>query len=125
MSKLVDKRVIATWLLVSLAAGCARAGDRSEPVTTAGNVSIPVHADKRGAQGYQPNPIVVTAGATVTWTNHDSIWHTVTSDDENLFGSEPIPARGTFTHTFTTPGTFPYHCAIPGHQMTGVVVVEP
>lgn len=125
LSKLVDRRLIVTWLLVSLAAGCERAGDRSDPVVPPGNVSIPVHADKRGPQGYRPNPIVVKAGAAVTWTNHDSIWHTVTSDEENLFGSEPIPAGGTFTHGFPAPGRFPYHCAIPGHQMTGVVMVEP
>lgn len=125
MSKLADKRLIVACLLVSLVAGCERAGDRSEPVTTAGNVSIPVHADKRGAQAYRPNPIVVKVGATVTWTNHDSIWHTVTSDEENLFGSEPIPAGGTFAHKFPAAGRFPYHCAIPGHQMTGVVMVEP
>lgn len=94
-------------------------------MTTAGNVSIPVNADKRGSQGYRPNPLVVTPGATVTWTNHDSIWHTVTSDQEGLFGSEPIPAGGTFAHTFAAPGTYPYHCAIPGHQMNGVVLVQP
>jgi plastocyanin len=88
-------------------------------------VSIPVNADKRGADAYRPNPLVVMQGATVTWTNHDTIWHTVTSDEVGLFGSEPIPAGGTFAYTFITLGTFAYHCAIPGHQMRGVVEVQP
>jgi plastocyanin len=105
--------------------GCERSGDRFEPVTIASSVSIPVNADKRGPQGYRPNPLVVTPGTTVTWTNHDTIWHTVTSDHEGPSSSEPIPAGGTFSHTFTAPGTYPYHCAIPGHQMSGRVVVEP
>jgi plastocyanin len=69
--------------------------------------------------------LVVTQGATVSWTNHDTIWHTVTSDEEGLFGSEPILAGGTFAYTFTTLGTFTYRCAIPGHQMRGVVEVGP
>jgi plastocyanin len=51
------------------------------------------------------------------------IWHTVTSDAEGAFASEPIPAGGTFAHTFTALGTFSYRCAIPGHQMRGVVEV--
>jgi plastocyanin len=69
--------------------------------------------------------LIVTQGATVTWTNYDSIWHTVTSDKDGLFGSEPIPAGGAFAYTFTTLGTFTYRCEIPGHQMRGVVQVQP
>jgi plastocyanin len=127
LSTTVDKRFLltVTYLFVSLVAGCERAGERSGPVATAGDVAIPVNAAMRGADGYRPHLLIVKQGVTVTWTNHDSIWHTVTSDAEGLFGSEPIPAGGAFSHTFAASGTFPYHCAIPGHDMTGIVVVEP
>lgn len=111
--------------MVTTLTGCDRVGERLEPVISSGEVSIPVNSDKRGPQGFRPNPLVVKASAAVTWTNHDTIWHTVTSDQGGMFGSEPIPAGGTFSHTFPTPGTYPYHCTIPGHQMTGSVVVEP
>jgi plastocyanin len=123
----LDKRLLTPYLfvIVGFAVGCDPSGEPTNPIIPAGDVSIPVSADKRGAGGYRPNPLVVKQGATVTWTNHDSIWHTVTSDVEGVFGSEPIPARGIFTHAFAESGTFPYHCAIPGHQMTGVVTVEP
>jgi plastocyanin len=36
--------------------------------------------------------------------------HTVTSDDGTTFDSGTIPVGGTFRHTFTRAGTFPYHC---------------
>lgn len=116
---------IRLWLFVSLLAACDRVGERPEPAISDGAVSISVSADKRGDKAYRPNVLIVKQGATVTWTNHDSIWHTVTSDAEGAFGSEPIPSGGAFAHTFSAPGSFPYRCAIPGHQMTGVVVVEP
>ena len=36
--------------------------------------------------------------------------HTITSDDGTTFDSGTIPVGGTFRHTFTRAGTFPYHC---------------
>ncbi len=71
---------------------------------------------------YHPNPITVTAGRSVTWTNNDSAPHTVTADDGS-FTSGTIASGGTFTHTFATMGTVAYHCTI--HQsMHGSVDVQ-
>jgi plastocyanin len=103
----LDKRLLLTLLSLIIVTGLDHVGGGSEPPSPIGDVSIPVNADTRGPQGYRPDPAVVTLGATVTWTNHDTVWHTVTSDTEQLFGSEPIPAGGGFAHTFSTAGTFP------------------
>jgi plastocyanin len=75
-----------------------------------------------GSAAYVPNPITVSTGTTVTWTNTDGIGHTVTSNS-SAFDSGVIPGGGKFSFTFQTAGTFAYHCSIhPG--MVGSVVVQ-
>jgi plastocyanin len=64
----------------------------------------------------------VTKGATVTWTNTDSAPHTVTADG-GAFSSATLADGSTFSHRFTTTGTFAYHCAIHP-SMTGTVIVS-
>jgi plastocyanin len=74
---------------------------------------------------FEPDPIEVDAGTTVTWTNEDDILHTVTSTktaparfDERLDG-----AGTTADVAFDEPGTFEYICAV--HDgMEGSVVVR-
>lgn len=71
---------------------------------------------------YTPSVISVTAGTTITWTNKDPVNHTVTSDT-GLFDGALSPNGGTFSHTFTTAGTYSYHCSIHTN-MTGTVKVN-
>ena len=71
--------------------------------------------------GFAPGTVMVKPGTTVTWTQQDKDQHTVTADDGS-FGSSPLTTGQTFTHTFTTPGTYHYHCAIHPF-MHGTVVV--
>jgi plastocyanin len=66
--------------------------------------------------------LTVSVGATVTWTNNDSVSHTVTSND-NLFNSGTLAKGATFQHTFNQKGTFAYHCSIHT-SMTAKVIVE-
>lgn len=71
---------------------------------------------------YEPNTIEVPVGTAVTWTNDDTLIHTVTSDD-GLFDSNSIDGEGTFSHTFDTPGTYPYSCMLHAGMRGTVVVV--
>jgi plastocyanin len=71
---------------------------------------------------FNPDKITVTAGTTITWTNKDGAVHTVTGDT-GLFDSGDIAANGTYTHKFSTAGTFLYHCKVHT-TMTGTVVVN-
>jgi plastocyanin len=66
--------------------------------------------------------LTVSKGTTVTWTNTDGAAHTVT-EDGGAFGSRTLARGGTFSHQFTTTGTFAYHCAIHP-SMIGVVTVS-
>jgi len=70
---------------------------------------------------FTPNVLEVTAGTKVTWTNNDSMGHTVVS--ANLFQSPTLNQGGEFSFTFTTPGTYNYNCSIHP-SMTGKVIVK-
>lgn len=78
-----------------------------------------------GAPGYKPDSIVVVIGVnnTVTWTNDDTgEVHTAVADNLN-FNSMNVQPGGSFTFTFTTPGTFTYHC-IYHSWMKGTIIVK-
>lgn len=71
---------------------------------------------------FDPATITVNAGTTIIWTNKDAIAHTVTSDTD-LFNSGNIGSNGTYSYTFSTAGSYPYHCSIHT-SMTATVVVK-
>jgi plastocyanin len=71
---------------------------------------------------FQPAHVRVAAGGTVTWENDDEEEHTVTAQDRS-YTSAGLDANETFSHTFTTPGTYTYFCALHPH-MTATVVVR-
>jgi plastocyanin len=70
---------------------------------------------------FGPAAITVKPGTTVTWTQQDEDQHTVTADDGS-FASSPLTTGQGYTHTFTDPGTYHYHCSIHPF-MHGTVVV--
>jgi plastocyanin len=86
-------------------------------------VNIPNGATGMGDAAYGANPLSVTAGTRVTWVNEDSMPHTATSDT-GIWDSGTLQPGDRFTHTFDTPGTYPYFCEIHGHaSMSGVIEV--
>ncbi len=72
---------------------------------------------------FSPANIVVDAGTTVRWTNHDGIGHTVTSDEGKELDSSLVEGGETFRHTFDAPGEYRYHCK-PHPNMRGLVTVR-
>jgi aldose sugar dehydrogenase len=76
---------------------------------------------------YQPNPVEVSVGDTVTWTNDDTQPHTVTSGQngqpDGRFDSSIMAPQQTFEHTFTEPGEYPYYCVLHPN-MIGTVSVS-
>jgi plastocyanin len=72
---------------------------------------------------FKPATITVKKGTTVTWTNEDSVEHTVTPDTEGDFEGSDLLAKGeTYSFTFDKVGTFSYHCK-PHPQMQAKVIV--
>ncbi len=77
---------------------------------------------------FSPSTVTVAPGEQVIW-NFASGPHTTTSDATSgpEIWDSGIQFSGTFSHTFTTPGTYPYHCSVHsfagGTMMNGVVQV--
>jgi plastocyanin len=63
------------------------------------------------SNSFDPNPIDVRVGDTVTWTNDHHVGHTVTSTSSD-FNSGDIQPGQSFRHTFDKSGTFDYYCII-------------
>ena len=72
---------------------------------------------------FSPANISVKVGDTVTWTNHDSIAHTVTeTDGQTGPKSDSIEPGKSFVYTFDKAGTYKYNCSVHP-SMTGTVTV--
>lgn len=72
---------------------------------------------------FQPSTINVQLLDTVVWTNNGDLPHTVTSDGgAGPLSSSTLNTGGTYSFTFTSEGTFDYHCTFHP-SMTGSVVV--
>jgi plastocyanin len=74
---------------------------------------------------FTPPQITVNKGDSVTWTNNDSMTHTVVDDLSNVGGpnSGDIAPGSSYSFTFTKTGSFQYHCSIHP-SMRGTIVVK-
>jgi amicyanin len=84
------------------------------PGATSNNVSI-------NNMQFSVGSLTVKAGTTVTWTNNETIVHTVTADNGS-FTSGDIKYGETYSRTFSTAGTFNYHCTYHPSMKAAVVV---
>lgn len=73
---------------------------------------------------FNPSPVNILVGEAITWDNHDTPPHTVTADDGS-FDSGNINNGGTYTRTFSAPGTIPYHCDLHPTMLGTIVVSDP
>jgi len=73
---------------------------------------------------YYPQNVTVVIGVnnTVVWVSHSLAYDTVTGAN-GTFSSGQIAPGGTYSYTFTDPGTYTYRC-IYHPWMTGTVVVK-
>jgi plastocyanin len=94
----------------------------SVPITEEGKVVSIV--GNSGSNSYNPNPIEIKVGDTVTWINNDSSPHTVTSSSSNdsSFDSGVLRRGEAFSFTFDKEGEYPYFCTLHT-SMVGTVVV--
>ena len=107
------------------------AGCSQQQAVPAASQNSPQQSAAVSAQGqinisnysFNPATLTVKSGTTVTWTNNDPVAHKVVSDSP-AFSSDNIPQGGTYSFTFSTAGTYAYHCQIHP-SMTGTIVVSP
>ena len=74
---------------------------------------------------FTPSSVTAKVGTAVTWTNKDSVAHTIITDTSTVDGpnSDSVAAGGHYTFTFKKAGTYTYHCSIHP-KMTGTVIVN-
>ncbi|MFI5225180.1 MAG: cupredoxin domain-containing protein [Candidatus Limnocylindrales bacterium] len=115
------RHVIGFIAVVALAVGACSSSSSAPPPAAPAGAGGGSGAVTIADFAFSPSTITIAAGSTVTWTNNDTTAHTVTLDDGSAT-SDDIAAGSTFQHTFTTAGTFTYHCKIHP-TMTATVVV--
>jgi plastocyanin len=112
---------LVVLVLGALFAACGGSDD-------GGSASNDTETTKAGAAGptiqlkdlkFDPDELTIEKGQTVTWEWKESVLHNVTGDG---FKSEN-ESDGTFTHTFTKPGTYDYQCTLHS-GMKGKVTVS-
>lgn len=85
---------------------CSKSSGYGNNNNTSSNPSVSI---KNSA--FSVGTLKISAGTTVKWTNNDAMNHTVTADDGS-FDSGNIAPGASYTKTFSTKGTFAYHCSI-------------
>ncbi len=75
---------------------------------------------------FSPTEYSVLRGTRITWTNRDTVPHTVTSAEAPVaFDSGTMTNGQTFSYTFDTPGTYNYTCSLHSLIMRGKIIVQP
>ena len=95
--------------------------------TTAGSVNAGATVEVSEFQ-FEPDPVTIAVGETVTWENVGSSRHTITAASDPsvdpAFKSPPVQPDSTYQQVFNEAGTFDYFCSIHPDRMQGVIVVE-
>jgi plastocyanin len=127
----VMRRIALASLALAMSlgvAGCSSSATNNQTPTVGTPPAAAASTASRSANvsiqnmAFGPDALSVPAGARVTWTNLDTVAHTVTFDSASISSSGTLANGASFSATFDSPGTFTYHCSIhPG--MTGTVTV--
>jgi Plastocyanin len=99
-------------LLVALVAAAACSSDDGDSgPTPEGDVTVENN-------DFDPATLQVAAGSSVAWAwASGASTHNVTFDDGEASGNR---SSGTYSRTFATAGTYPYHCTLHGTATSGM-----
>lgn len=79
---------------------------------------------------FSPMRVRVSRGTKVIWVNDEEIEHYVNTDSHPAHtyfpaqNSRLLKKGDTYSVTFESPGTYPYHCSAHAEAMTGEILVE-
>lgn len=81
--------------------------------------------EKDEKYSFSPATLSIKAGTQVKWVNTTDTPHTVTSDTAGAFtSSSTLTQNQTFTNTFTSAGSFAYHCSIHPYMKATITVTS-
>lgn len=127
-----------TLLFCIAAAGCggsstapSSGGNNNTGNTPPPNSSGSTSSITVGNNFFDPTSTTVPVNTKITWTwdacgsdgygGQTCTSHGIVFDDGASSGSQ---TQGTWNRTFTTAGTYKYHCSVHGAAMSGTVVVQ-
>jgi plastocyanin len=113
--------VAAAGLVVG-AAGCAGSEGGSSTTTTEARPPFEATVTIEDLR-FDPRQVEVAVGGSVTWVNDDVISHLIVSTTPNVIDSPLIGKAGSYTRSFSAPGTYRYYCNIH-NSLKGEVVVR-
>ena len=130
----MTRRNVCIALALVSAAACGGGGSSSGPPSqTPGNTTPPVGAVSVTNNAFDPTTKAVTSGTSVEWAwnsctgdpyggTQSCVSHNIVFDDGVTSG---LKDQGTYSRTFTTAGTYNYHCSVHVLQgMTGTITVQ-
>lgn len=118
-----DDSVVRAFADSQRTATVAEASPSPAPVPSSSSDAVaPVVTVDTKDFAYAPADITVVVGTPVRFSNSDTVGHTVTAVDGS-FDSQELSHGQTWTHVFSTAGTYPYYCAYHRY-MKGVVRVK-
>ena len=128
-------RKFCTALALISAAACGGSGGGATGVSQGVNTPPPVGGVSVENNSFTPSAKTVTAGSAVQWAwnsctesggvyggTTNCVTHDIVFDDGTTSGQKD---QGTYSRTFATAGTYPYHCSIHGTAMAGSITVTP
>ena len=127
--------IICAIILVAITAvfqsGDSEVIEEKSPIVIEADVIMPTKVSRPGCEEtdscYVPSITSVKQNQTVTWSNEDVAFHSVTSgiygEPTTLFDSGHLDPEQKFSYTFDEKGAFDYFCTL--HPwMKGKVIVE-
>ena len=128
--------LVATVALPAVLLGCSSdttaSTSTADSTTTTSTIAVNAGATVAITAGttskfaFDPDPVTVKVGQTLTWKNDSGSSHTVTADPGQAvsFKSQTVRSGETYVNTFDKPGTYTYFCSIHTKEsMSGSVVV--
>jgi len=95
-----DRRAFAHAVLIGAGLIASAAAAKNTPGT---------FAIKMQKESFVPPQASVRVGTSITWTNTDTVPHSVTADDKRFDSGAILPGK-TFQWTEPGPGPIQYHC---------------
>lgn len=108
------RRVVLGLLVLLVVVTAGLPGVRRAVINPAGRAplvgvtQVEIRDDLLEGAAFTPSVIEVPAGSTVTWTFLSGEQHNVVFDDL----ASPTQDWGTWSNTFTQPGSYPYVCTL-------------
>jgi plastocyanin len=119
-SAVIAGAIVATYVLSGMNMRVEGSRNGQEAPIPENSTAVKIVANA-GSNSFNPNPVEVKVGETVTWVNDDSGRHTVASKD-GVFESGLMGKGESFSYTFDKAGEYQYFCS-PHPNMVGAVMV--